>query len=88
MPAVIRRNRASTVAGTRIDFPIRYPLADYIQAQDTTFQEDNVILSSIQREQRATGVVQQTWIAIDEAPTKMRRMLQRMLDAERAQAQP
>ena len=42
----------------------------------------------IQREQAATGVVQQTWIAIDEAPTKMRRMLQRMLDAERAQAQP
>lgn len=65
-----------------------YKMADYISAQDTTFQEDNVVLSSIQREQAATGVVQQTWIAIDEAPTKMRRMLQRMLDAERAQAQP
>jgi vanillate O-demethylase monooxygenase subunit len=65
-----------------------YKMADYISAQDTTFQEDNVVLSSIQREQEATGVVQQTWIAIDEAPTKMRRMLQRMLDAERAQAQP
>ena len=47
-----------------------------------------MVLSSFQREQAATGVVQQTWIAIDEAPTKMRRMLQRMLDAERAQAQP
>ena len=45
-----------------------------------TFQEDNVILSSIQREQAATGVVQQTWIAIDEAPTRMRLMLQRLLD--------
>ena len=65
-----------------------YKMADYIKAQDMTFQEDNVILSSIQREQAATGVVQQTWIAIDEAPTRMRRMLQRMLDAERAQAQP
>ena len=65
-----------------------YKMADYISAQDTTFQEDNVVLSAIQREQEATGVVQQTWIAIDEAPTRMRRMLQRMLDAERAQAQP
>ena len=65
-----------------------YKMDDYIRAQDTTFQEDNVVLSAIQHEQEATGVVQQTWIAIDEAPTKMRRMLQRMLDAERAQAQP
>ena len=65
-----------------------YKMADYISAQDTTFQEDNVVLSAIQREQEATGVVQQTWIAIDEAPTKMRRMIQRMLDAERAQARP
>jgi vanillate O-demethylase monooxygenase subunit len=65
-----------------------YKMADYISAQDTTFQEDNVVLSAIQREQEATGVVQQTWIAIDEAPTKLRRMIQRMLDAERAQARP
>ena len=65
-----------------------YKMDEYIRAQDTTFQEDNVVLSAIQHEQSATGVVQQTWIAIDEAPTKMRRMLQRMLDAERAQAQP
>ena len=65
-----------------------YKMDEYIRAQDSTFQEDNVVLSAIQREQDVTGVVQQTWIAIDEAPTKMRRMMQRMLDAERAQAQP
>jgi vanillate O-demethylase monooxygenase subunit len=65
-----------------------YKMDDYVKAQDSTFQEDNVVLSSIQREQEATGVVQQTWIAIDEAPTKMRRMIQRMLDAEKAQARP
>jgi phenylpropionate dioxygenase-like ring-hydroxylating dioxygenase large terminal subunit len=65
-----------------------YKMDDFIRAQDTTFQEDNVVLSAIQHEQEVTGVVQQTWIAIDEAPTKMRRMIQRMLDAERAQARP
>ena len=63
-------------------------MEEFIRAQDMTFDEDNVVLSAIQHEQEATGVVQQTWLAIDEAPTKMRRMLQRMLDAERAQAQP
>jgi phenylpropionate dioxygenase-like ring-hydroxylating dioxygenase large terminal subunit len=65
-----------------------YKMEEFIRAQHDTFQEDNVVLSAIQREQAATGVVQQAYLAIDEAPTKMRRMIQRMLDAERAQARP
>jgi phenylpropionate dioxygenase-like ring-hydroxylating dioxygenase large terminal subunit len=63
-------------------------LAGFVRAQENTFQEDNVVLSAIEQQQQVTGVVQQTWLAIDEAPTRMRRMLQRMLDAERAQAKP
>lgn len=52
-----------------------------------TFEEDNVVVTAMQREQDATGVRQFAWLAIDAGPTRARRMIEKAAaaDAERAQ---
>lgn len=58
------------------------------RGMNATFEEDNLIASAVQREQAATGVRQQTWLAIDAGPSRVRRLLEQMAAAEQAAAPP
>ncbi|WP_158213304.1 aromatic ring-hydroxylating dioxygenase subunit alpha [Pigmentiphaga sp. NML080357] len=53
-----------------------------------TFEEDNVIVSAMQREQDATGLRQLAWLRIDAGPTRARRMIEKMAAVESAAASP
>ena len=61
---------------------------EFIRAMSATFEEDNQMTSAVQREQEATGVQQHVWLAIDAGPTRLRRMLERMAEAEKPAAPP
>jgi non-canonical (house-cleaning) NTP pyrophosphatase len=52
------------------------------QGMNQTFDEDNVIVGALQREQAATGLRQTTWLAIDAGPSRVRKMLEDMAQAE------
>ncbi|GGX04315.1 (2Fe-2S)-binding protein [Pigmentiphaga litoralis] len=56
--------------------------ARLVAAMSTTFEEDNVVVSAIQREQDATGKRQHTWLAIDTGPTRARRKIEQLAEAE------
>ncbi|MES2535952.1 MAG: aromatic ring-hydroxylating dioxygenase subunit alpha [Pseudomonadota bacterium] len=53
-----------------------------IAGMSQTFDEDNVIVGALQREQAITGVLQTTWLAIDAGPSRVRKMLVEMAAAE------
>jgi vanillate O-demethylase monooxygenase subunit len=57
---------------------------DLFAGLNQTYAEDNVIVTAVQREQDATGVLQQTWLAIDAAPSRVRKMIVDMATAEQA----
>ncbi len=52
--------------------------ARLVPAMAATFEEDNVIVTAMQREQDAAGVRQYTWLAIDAGPTRARRMIEKL----------
>ncbi len=56
--------------------------ANLIKGMTQTFDEDNVIVGALQREQEATGERQFTWLAIDAGPARVRKMLEEMAQAE------
>lgn len=56
---------------------------EFVRSMSATFEEDNEITSAVQREQDATGLRQCVWIAIDAAPTKVKRMIEKLAEAER-----
>jgi phenylpropionate dioxygenase-like ring-hydroxylating dioxygenase large terminal subunit len=56
--------------------------ANLIKGMNQTFDEDNVIVGALQREQAATGVRQYTWLAVDAGPARVRKMLEEMVLAE------
>jgi phenylpropionate dioxygenase-like ring-hydroxylating dioxygenase large terminal subunit len=55
-----------------------------IDGMNRTFDEDNVICAALQREQEATGVRQNCFLAIDAGPSRVRRLLEQMAAAESA----
>lgn len=52
--------------------------ADVTRLMRLTFQEDADLLAHVQREQQRTGVREYTRLAIDNAPARIRRMIDRM----------
>lgn len=57
--------------------------ADIERLYRLTFEEDRDILAAIQIQQDKTGVREYVKLSIDNAPSRVRQMIQRMLDAER-----
>lgn len=57
--------------------------ADIERLYTLTFEEDRDILAAIQEQQDITGVREYVKLAIDQAPQRVRLMIQRMIDAER-----
>lgn len=58
--------------------------ATLTEGMSRTFEEDNGILRAVQREQDGTGVRQMTWLAIDAAPSRARKMIEQMAETERS----
>jgi phenylpropionate dioxygenase-like ring-hydroxylating dioxygenase large terminal subunit len=56
--------------------------ANLVKGMNQTFDEDNAIVGALQREQAATGLRQTTWLAIDAGPSRVRKMLEDMAQAE------
>ncbi|WP_432260494.1 Rieske 2Fe-2S domain-containing protein [Cupriavidus sp. TMH.W2] len=56
--------------------------ADVASLMALTFQEDADLLAFVQREQERTGVREYTRLAIDNAPARIRRMVERLQAAE------
>jgi vanillate O-demethylase monooxygenase subunit len=57
--------------------------ADIARVYRLTFEEDRDILAAIQREQDLTGVREYVKLSIDNAPSRARWLIQRLIDAER-----
>lgn len=57
--------------------------ADIARVYKLTFEEDRDILAAIQREQDLTGVREYVKLSIDNAPSRARWLIQRLIDAER-----
>jgi phenylpropionate dioxygenase-like ring-hydroxylating dioxygenase large terminal subunit len=57
--------------------------ADIARLYKLTFEEDRDILAAIQQQQDETGVREYCKLAIDQAPQRVRMMIQRLVDAER-----
>lgn len=60
--------------------------ADVARLMTLTFEEDAALLAHVQREQERTGVREYTRLGIDNAPARIRRMVDRLLAQEAAQA--
>jgi vanillate O-demethylase monooxygenase subunit len=58
--------------------------ARLVDGMNRTFEEDNVILRAVQREQDRIGKRQLTWLAIDAGPSRARKMIEQMAQAERS----
>lgn len=56
--------------------------ARLVTSMSATFEEDNVIVSAMQREQEASGLLQTTWLAIDTGPARARRMIETLAREE------
>ncbi len=56
--------------------------AEIARLYTLTFEEDRDILEAIQIEQDKTGVREFVKLAIDQAPQRVRLMIQRMIDGE------
>jgi phenylpropionate dioxygenase-like ring-hydroxylating dioxygenase large terminal subunit len=59
--------------------------ADIERLYRLTFEEDRDILAAVQIQQDKTGVREFVKLSIDNAPSRVRQMIQRMLDAEQKQ---
>jgi vanillate O-demethylase monooxygenase subunit len=59
--------------------------ADIERLYRLTFEEDRDILAAIQKQQDKTGVREYVKLSIDNAPSRVRTLIQRMLDAEQKQ---
>lgn len=57
---------------------------ELVQAMNHTFAEDSVIVAAVQREQELAGVRQLTWLAIDAGPSRVRKMIEQMAQAEQS----
>jgi vanillate O-demethylase monooxygenase subunit len=64
------------------NFRVDENVDDFVEGMNATFQQDNVIASAIQKEQEVTGAVQHAYLAIDVAPSRVRKMLGQMTKAE------
>jgi len=64
------------------NFRINEDVSTLIEGMNATFQEDNEISSAVQREQEATGDLQYAWLGIDVAPSRVRKMLEKMASPE------
>lgn len=56
--------------------------ADIAKAYTATFEEDRDILAAIQEQQDQTGVLEYVRLSIDNAPSRARSMIRRMIEAE------
>jgi hypothetical protein len=56
--------------------------ADIARLYTLTFEEDRDLLAAIQEQQDETAVREYVMLAIDQAPVRVRRMIQQMIDAE------
>jgi vanillate O-demethylase monooxygenase subunit len=56
--------------------------ADIARLYNLTFEEDRSILADIQQQQDLTGVREYVKLSIDNAPSRARAMIQRMIEAE------
>ncbi|WP_322056378.1 aromatic ring-hydroxylating dioxygenase subunit alpha [Paraburkholderia sp. J63] len=59
---------------------------DVVRLMTLTFEEDATLLEHVQREQERTGVREYTRLGIDNAPARIRRMVDRLIAREQAPA--